>query len=303
MKGKLVLRIIPCGLGNQLFQYAAGLGLARTWQVPMVVDASWFSLPADKKPKPLRAYGLDAFALTAPSASPEEVSYFLDDGPLARGRRLVDFVRSGGQHALIGDWPFRQRKPHPAFQEPAARRPVQMAGFWECAEYPEIGGEELRRELAFRAPPDAENARYATEITRSQGVAVHVRGRDLITHAAQARRHVPGRDYYAAAAERIAMQVEEPVFYVFTDDLAYAREVVQLPYPTRFVVHNADGRDHEDLRLMTLCRHHVLACSTFSWWGAWLARSPGQCVIAPRVFYVDGKPPIDHYYPKSWILI
>ena len=193
--------------------------------------------------------------------------------------------------------------PHPAFHEPAARRPVQMTGFWECAEYPEIGGEELRRELTFRTPPDAENAHIAAEITRSQSVAVHVRGRDLITHAATARRHVPGRDYYAAAAERIATQVEEPVFYVFTDDPAYAREFVQLPYPTTFVVHNADGRDHEDLRLMTLCRHHVLACSTFSWWGAWLAQSPDQCVIAPRVFFVDGKPPIDHYYPQSWILI
>ena len=94
MRGKLVLRLIPCGLGNQIFQYAAGFGLARTWQVPMVVDASWFSLPEERKPKPPRAYGLDAFALSAPSASPEEVSYFLDDGLLARGRRLVDFVRS-----------------------------------------------------------------------------------------------------------------------------------------------------------------------------------------------------------------
>ena len=99
LKGKLVLRIIPCGLGNQLFQYAAGLGLARTWQVPMVVDASWFSLPADKKPKPLRAYGLDAFALTAPSASPEEVSYFLDDGLLARvAGSSTSFAREGSTH-------------------------------------------------------------------------------------------------------------------------------------------------------------------------------------------------------------
>ena len=96
----------------------------------------------------------------------KDVSYFLDDGLLGRGRRLVDFVRSRGQHALIGDFPFHQRIPHPAFHEPPARRPVQMAGFWECAEYPEIGADELRREFTFRAPPDAENARVAAEITR-----------------------------------------------------------------------------------------------------------------------------------------
>jgi hypothetical protein len=177
-----------------------------------------------------------------------------------------------------------------------------MTGFWECAEYPEIGGDDLRRELAFSAPPDAENARVAAELARSPSVAVHVRGRELIANPG-ARRHVPGRDYYAAAAEHIATHVKEPVFYVFSDDPAHAREVVQLAYPTTFVVHNADGRDHEDLRLMTLCQHHVLACSTFSWWGAWLAQSPGQRVIAPRVFFRDGKPPIDHYYPKSWTLI
>ena len=300
----IVLRVLPCGLGNQLFQYAAGFALARKWGVPLKLDLTPFDtyVPAPTATK--RTYRLDRFAISAPLATHAEREYFEADGIAARVRRLVDRVRSGGESGLIGDIRDHKRLPHPVFQEPPARRPVQMTGFWEVALYAELGGEELRRELVLRRPPDPENAALADRMRGEESVAVHVRAGDLVTSRKEAgRRFVPGSDYYAAAAEHIAAVVADPVFHVFSDDPAFAREVVRLPYPTEFVTHNGEERHEEDLRLMTCCRHHVLACSTFSWWGAWLAAWDGQQVIAPRVFFLSAVPPVDHYYPKSWTLI
>ena len=300
----IVLRVLPCGLGNQLFQYAAGFALARKWGVPLKLDLAPFYSYVPKAGFAQRTYRLDRFAISAPRATHEERDYFEADGLAARVRRLVDRVRSGGESGLIGDIRDHKRLPHPVFQEPPARRPVQMTGFWEVAAYPELGGEELRRELVLRRPPDPENAALADRMRGEESVAVHVRAGDLVTNRSPAaRRFVPGSDYYAAAAERIAAVVADPVFHVFSDDPSFAREVVRLPYPTEFVTHNGEERHEEDLRLMTCCRHHVLASSTFSWWGAWLATWDGQQVIAPRVFFLSAVPPVDHYYPKSWTLI
>ena len=91
-------------------------------------------------------------------------------------------MRSGGESGLIGDIRDHKRLPHPVFQEPPARRPVQMTGFWEVAAYPELGGEELRRELVLRRPPDPENAALADRMRGEESVAVHVRAGDLVTN-------------------------------------------------------------------------------------------------------------------------
>jgi hypothetical protein len=84
----------------------------------------------------------------------------------------------------------------------------------------------------------------------------------------------------------MASRLRDPHFFVFSDDLAWARNNLQLPARTTYVDHNNADRGYEDLRLMTRCRHHIIANSTFSWWGAWLAAAPKQIVIAPRLWFV-----------------
>jgi Glycosyl transferase family 11 len=297
MTKAVYLKVVPGGLGNQLFQYAAGFAFAGTWGVPLKVDVSMF-----EDPRHPRKYVLDRFAISAPPATQEEQRYFGSDSALAQVRRLVDYVRSGGQHAQIGDYHHRRRL-HPALGERPTRRPVQVMGFWECAEYARVGGNELKRELAVREPPDAQNAEWLRRIRGSAAVGVHVRGTDLIRHPSHYGRYVPGVEYYTTAADRIAARESQPVFYVFSDEAAYAREVVRLSHPTVFVEHNGEQRQHEDLRLLASCRHQILASSTFGWWGAWLGAGEGQHVIAPKTYYLDDDPPVDPYYPAGWELL
>jgi hypothetical protein len=73
--------------------------------------------------------------------------------------------------------------------------------------------------------------------------------------------------------------------------------------PLTFVEHNGALDSHEDMRLMMLCKHHILANSTFGWWGAWLAKTPGQIVIAPRRYYLGRDRPNPDLYPPAWRLL
>ena len=66
---------------------------------------------------------------------------------------------------------------------------------------------------------------------------------------------------------------------------------------------NGPDRDYEDLYLMSLCRHHIIANSSFSWWGAWLGAHDGTVVCAPANFTPHPGPHIPDAYPSDWMVI
>ena len=110
-------------------------------------------------------------------------------------------------------------------------------------------------------------------------------------------------DYYFRALEIINQNINNPHFYIFSDDIVWAKEQFSnLPHFT-FVEHNSDERNYEDMRLISLCKHHVIANSTFSWWGAWLGKKEGQIVFAPKEYYRNKKQPNPDLYPEGWRLL
>ena len=85
------------------------------------------------------------------------------------------------------------------------------------------------------------------------------------------------------------------------DDPAWARENLRFICKAEIVDHNGPEQDYEDLRLMSLCRHHIIANSTFSWWGAWLSQSPDKKVIAPRNWFKGAQQSADDLLPPEWL--
>lgn len=280
------------GLGNQLFQYATGFALARRRGVPLSVDASAFRTYA------LWPYRLDALCITA------IVRDDLRIGRIARSplRRLA----AQAAHRL-GAFP------RPYFERGFAFDPdvidlsdgVYLDGYWQSARYFADAGTALRDEFRFVAPPAEWARRYLDEITAGEAVSLHVRRGDYVSNAANAAKHgTCSPDYYRRAARRIAERCgREPVFYVFSDDLPWVREHMEIGFEMRFVDADAPGRELEDLRLMQSCRHHIIANSSFSWWGAWLNPQPDKVVVAPARWFADARIDCRDVYPPAWSVL
>ena len=95
----------------------------------------------------------------------------------------------------------------------------------------------------------------------------------------------PRQDYYERAIEDISKRECDLKFFIFSDSHEWVRDNVKLEFPVVYVDHNTADTNYEDLRLMSLCNHNIIANSSFSWWGAWLNPNPQKMVFAPKQWF------------------
>jgi hypothetical protein len=87
-------------------------------------------------------------------------------------------------------------------------------------------------------------------------------------------------EYYREAVAYIRQKTADPVFFIFSDDIQWVKDNLPLPGAV-YVTGNTGLTGFRDMQLMSCCKHHIIANSTFSWWGAWLNQTPGKIVVAP----------------------
>jgi hypothetical protein len=263
------------GLGNQLFQYAAGRRVASAQGAVLKLDLGWFSDGANRR------YALAPFAISASVATSRDLALFVGQGVSARLRRRWLEIRRGTRPRRIRP---RDERFDPTIM--ALRGDVYLDGYWQSEKYFADIEDLIRRELSVTTPLAGEDARVAGAILASPAVSVHVRRGDYASEPETAAVHgTCPAEYYEAASSLVMEAVPQPHFFVFSDEAAWARANLRLPGPATFVAHNGADAGHEDLRLMSLCRHHIIANSSFSWWGAWLSDNPGKMVIAPARWF------------------
>ena len=133
---------------------------------------------------------------------------------------------------------------------------------------------------------------------------MHIRRGDYISNPQTSRLHnICSLDYYVEASRQLTSLVADPHFYIFSDDPVWARDNLRLSHPMTVVDHNPTSEAHEDLRLMSLCRHHIIANSSFSWWGAWLVDVPDKLVFAPAKWFENYAHDIQDFVPPRWHLV
>jgi len=297
-RAALYVRIFG-GLGNQLFQYAAGLAAARRWGAELVLDATTGDRGSAGHP---RRFMLDAFDLPARRYDPAGAERVLWKLATSRDPRLRPVAGlAGAVRRVVRIDERTDHGPDPQLAGPPPRGAVSLVGYWQCAAYAAACEAELRRHLRFRRPPAGANA-ATLDLIRDEpaAVSVHVRRGDYL---ALADSPVLDPGYYREAAALVAARVERPRFFVFSDTPAWARETLRLGHPTVFVESNGEDAADEDLRLMAACRHHVAANSSFSWWAAWLAASADQIVVAPKYWMMRSDTHYPDLAPPSWTLL
>jgi len=284
MSGRVISRIYA-GMGNQMFQYAAGRALALRSGSSFQLDCR--HLQSRGSPP----YGLSHFnvqrALVSGTLPPQRKGqrirhYFWRK--LRLSPRLVEEKRPGFDERLL-----------------AHLTDVYLTGYRQSERYFADAADTIRVDFQFITPPDRDNAHHLERIRAEPAVSLHIRRGDYLLPLVQKQFGAPSLKYYSDAVNLIASKMAvQPVIYVFSDEPEWARDNLVLPFEMHVMAHNGPDKNYEDMRLMSACRHHVIANSSFSWWGAWLNPSPDKIVVAPKPWFID--PEIDNpdIAPSSW---
>jgi hypothetical protein len=178
---------------------------------------------------------------------------------------------------------------------------MYLNGYWQSEKYFKSAEDKLRSELCLFDKPDEANQKILDEIVQCPAVSLHIRRGDYITNPSAALVHgVCSLDYYHSAIRHITAHVENPYFFVFSDDPQWVKDNLKIGYPVQFVEANGPDRGAEDMRLMKSCRHHIIANSSFSWWAAWLNDRLDKIVVAPRIWFLDTKIDTKDLIPEQW---
>jgi hypothetical protein len=188
----------------------------------------------------------------------------------------------------------------PALRE-RAKHGGYLQGYWQSERY--FAGHEacIRSEFSFPTELQGENAHVAQLIKQRPSISVHVRRGDYVSNAKTLSVHgVCSVDYYTKSIDTLKQRHPDARLFAFSDDPQWVAEVLKPRYSDLVIVrHNKGQASFNDMRLMSLCQHHVIANSSFSWWAAWLNPSPQKTVIAPANWFaaeVDTRDLI----PSNW---
>lgn len=290
----ILVRLVG-GLGNQLFQYAFARSISVDKRVEVKLDAiSGFENDCFYR----RSYSLDHFNISLQPTSRQEVTAALDSGSGGRTGAPYTIVREKGFSLNdLGsvDWDEN----------------LYFIGYWQTEKYFRSIEGILREELQVNAPLRGKSTEYARIMEGTDSVSIHIRAlhgispngrksdRDIALHG-----RIP-IDYYRDALAYLSNACGTKLtHFVFSDDIESAGKVMNdLGISCHFVSHDGPEKDYEDFRLMSLCRHHILANSTFSWWGAWLCNDARKTVIAPKDWFSDPSPDTTNLIPESWVRV
>ncbi|MDB4919624.1 MAG: hypothetical protein JWQ54_1607 [Mucilaginibacter sp.] len=272
-----------------MFQYAFGLSLSKKMKAPLYFDLSFYKQDTGLTP---RRYELGVFTPSANIAGHGLVKSFLKPN-LAQFFFNKNTVYRESTLRFTGD--VFNVKPS-----------VYFEGFWQSEQY-FIGIEnEVRNAFTFKVKLNVQSQKIADELAQHpNAVSIHVRRADYVSSKATNELHgLCSVKYYRDAITMIKDETLDPYFYFFSDDPDWVRENLLPGVESAALIQHNTGLDSwQDMVLMSKCKHHIIANSSFSWWGAWLNPYKEKMVITPKHWF-NGK--MDYFndqdiVPKDWI--
>lgn len=275
-----------------MFQYATARRLAYAHGAELRLDVSGFNTD------PLRSYSLGPYRLKQLFASESDIA------SISRQRHNV-FYKWLVKLLLPGIVLFRERQ---FFFDPSVLRlgdHVYLDGYWQSEKYFHDISDILKNDFSLAHEPTGRNKALAALISASQSVSLHIRRGDYVSAPLVNKKHgTYEAAYYRQCIEHMNKAISDPHFFVFSDDPQWVLENFDTPVETTVVSHNDGGSAPEDLRLMSRCKHNIIANSTFSWWGAWLNSHSDKIICAPAKWFATGHDPLlsaKDLLPESWL--
>lgn len=287
---------MSAGLANRMFQYAFSLYLnkqglsacqdnrykATTWKME---DIDWARI----------------FPY-APINQATDFEIFRCGG----GYNILDKVRRHHLPFLSSVWTFSSG----AFDMPSIfdiKKYNYFIGVFVNAAVVNEMEEEVKSRFVFSPFEDVNNILLATELQSCNSVAIHVRkGKDYLN--SEAYHGVCSLEYYKRTIAYICERVENPKFYLFTDNPDWVKEnLYNLDFTLVDWNPGIGWGNHFDMQLMSLCKHNIIANSTYSWWGAFLNTNSNKIVISPKNWFNPNNLKLNKYSEnlllKDWIAL
>lgn len=280
-----------------MFQYAAGRALAARHNVQLKLDICMFDEYSIHNGFELSSI----FNIDASVAKDQEIKRMIGWRTTRIGRRLLGKMR----------FPLLEGKNYSAekqisFNEQFFSLPKHcyLVGYWQSERYFKDYESLIRKNFTFNRPMKSKNIELSERIRDLPGaVSIHIRRGDYVTNAKTKAVHgTCSKEYYKRAIRRIKELVDDPVYFIFSDDPEWVRCNFYIDGEHCMVNHNCGNQGYNDMRLMSLCKHHIIANSSFSWWGAWLNPYKDKIVIAPKRWFANGANCSTHV-PSKWLRI
>lgn len=278
-----------------MFQYAAASSLAQKHGVPIRLDISDFG-----RFKAHNGFELNqVFQLKIPIATIDDVYSILGwQGASAVRRKLALplFKRLRCKNYIV--------EPHFQYWQYIndVLAPSYLHGYWQSEKYFADSSEKIRGEFEFRGEMSPANLRVAEKICAAKNsVSLHVRRGDYaIEPRTKAIHGLCSISYYYDAIKYISDRIENPMFFVFSDDIPWVKKNLVIHHARVYIDYNKGVESYNDMHLMSLCRNQIIANSSFSWWGAWLNPVADRIVIAPKYWFAM-KVDTSDLIPNEWV--
>lgn len=285
------------GLGNQMFQYALGRNLSIKKKTDLFLDNTLLGNPSHTMTP--RNYELGIFNIEA-SIAPKNLLKMV---PSSRRNKIRSTF-----HKIFNKQPLITyiKEKTINFDNQILDLPdnVYLDGYWQSEKYFSDIRETIQKEFQIKNPPDSLNNKIIEQIIQEESISVHVRRGDYINNPKINKIHgVCNGTYYTKAFEEICNKIDQPQFFIFSDDPEWVKNHIKIRKSTVYISHNNFLKNYEDLRLMSLCKHHIMSNSSFSWWGTWLGSKKGSIIIVPNRWYNTKKCNYSDRLPTNWNVI
>lgn len=292
----MIITLLSGGLGNQMFQFAAGEALAAKLGQQHKLDTSFYSIYDTN-----RVYELDRVF-----AKQFELATNADLEKVLGWKKSIYFHpfwrRVYRKFPVSKDWVVEPGFTYWSnFWEQGKNCLIE--GIWQSVKYFDNYAGIVRDALQFKME-EFTDLSLIEKITKSNSVSIHIRRGDYVANNKTFGYHgICEDEYYVKAIEHFRSRFADIKLFIFSDDLEEAKKILK-PYQSicHFVDGNSGDKSHFDMMLMSRCKHNIIANSTFSWWGAWLNQNPEKAVIAPKNWFSADISDKD-LIPSSWIRV